>query len=75
MGCDHQLGDAGWEDPIVKEIHEIRARIAEECGYDMARIVKYMAEQAGVHRAASSSGTPAGAVAPQRGLTRRSDAA
>ena len=75
MGCDHHLDDAGWEDPIVKEIHEIRARIAEECGYDMARIVKYMVEQAAVHRAATISGTPAGAVAPQRGLARHSDAA
>jgi hypothetical protein len=69
------LDDADWEDPIVKEIHEIRARMAEECGYDMARIVEYIAEKAAVHRAESSSGTPAGAVAPDGGLHLRSDAA
>lgn len=75
MGCDQHLDDAEWEDPIVKEIHEIRARIAEECGYDIARIVEYMTEQAADHRPVSSSGTQAGAVAPQRRLSRRSDAA
>lgn len=75
MDCDHHLDDAEWEDPIVKEIHEIRARIAEECGYDMRRIVEYIAEHAAIHRAATNSETLAGAVAPQRRLIRRSDAA
>ena len=28
-----------WEDPIVKEIHAIRARIFEECGFDMKKII------------------------------------
>jgi hypothetical protein len=45
--CDHELiHDPEWEDPIVKEIHDIRERMAEECGYDMATLVAYITWQA-----------------------------
>lgn len=30
-----------WEDPIVKEIHDNRKKLAEEYHYDVAAIVKY----------------------------------
>jgi len=45
--CDDGLiHDPEWEDPIVKEIHDIRQRMAEECGYDMATLVAYIGRQA-----------------------------
>jgi len=29
-----------WRDPIVEEIHAVRAQIARECGYDLKRIME-----------------------------------
>ena len=34
-----------WEDPIVKEIHEYRKKLAEEYHYDVDAIVKYYQEK------------------------------
>jgi len=35
------------KDPIVEEVRAVRARIAEECGYDLSRIVEHAARAAG----------------------------
>ena len=34
-----------WEDPIVKELHDQRKKLAESYGYDVKSIVKYYQEK------------------------------
>jgi len=38
-----------WKDPIVEEIHAIRARIARECDYDLARIMNLLRKNEAGH--------------------------
>ena len=39
-----------WEDPIVKEIHAIRKRIAEECNYDIKEIANRLRRLEETHK-------------------------
>jgi hypothetical protein len=38
------------QDPIVEEIHAIRAQIAEECGFDLQKIVARLQEKQLAHK-------------------------
>lgn len=38
-----------WQDPIVEEIHAVRAQIAQECGFDLQRIVARLQEKQLAH--------------------------
>ena len=39
-----------WKDPIVEEIHSIRRQIAEECNYDLDRIIGRLREKEEKHK-------------------------
>jgi hypothetical protein len=36
-----------WTDPIVEEIHAVRKQIAQECDYDLKRIVQSLRSKEG----------------------------
>ena len=45
MCCDDFADDQEWEDPIVKEIHETRERLAARFGYDVSALFAYIRER------------------------------
>lgn len=45
MCCDELADEQAWEDPIVKEIHETRERLAARFGYDVSALFAYIRER------------------------------
>ncbi|HEX8317637.1 MAG TPA: hypothetical protein VF632_04505 [Longimicrobium sp.] len=45
MCCEEFADDQEWEDPIVKEIHETRERLAARFGYDVPALFAHIRER------------------------------
>jgi hypothetical protein len=45
MCCDEFADDQEWEDPITKEIHETRERLAARFGYDVSALFAHIRER------------------------------
>ena len=39
-----------WKDPIVEEIHKVRAQIAKECNYDIKQIIARLKQKEEEHQ-------------------------
>ena len=39
-----------WKDPIVEEIHKVRAQIAKECNYDIKQIIAHLKRKEKEHQ-------------------------
>ena len=39
-----------WKDPIVEEIHKVRAQIAKECNYDIKQIITRLKQKEKEHQ-------------------------